>query len=95
MPSAKHIFAAAAAALITCAVGQAAAAESVLKTRMLGDLKILDPVINTTSPIRDMGYMVWDTLFATDAVGKIQPQMAEKDEVSGAGRSTQLPCATV
>ncbi|MBJ6126767.1 ABC transporter substrate-binding protein [Microvirga splendida] len=75
----------AAAVLIASAVGQPASAETVLKIRMLGDLKIIDPVINTASPIRDMGYMVWDTLFATDADGKIQPQMAEKNEVSADG----------
>src|SRR6201986_1520084 len=44
---------------------------------MHSDLRILDPVMTTAYIQRDFGYMVWDTLLATDANFKIQPQMAE------------------
>ena len=32
--------------------------------------------------VRDHGYMIYDTLFATDARGEIKPQMVDKTEVS-------------
>src|SRR5881296_2611543 len=42
------------------------------------DLKILDPIWTTAYITRNHGYLVYDTLFATDANLKIQPQMVEK-----------------
>ena len=44
---------------------------------MHSDLRIIDPVFTTAYISRDHGYMVYDTLLATDANFKIQPQMAE------------------
>ena len=44
-----------------------ARAETVLRIVMNSDLKILDPIWNTAFVIRDHGYMIYDTLFATDA----------------------------
>ena len=49
---------------------------------MNSDLKILDPIWNTAFVIRDHGYMIYDTLFATDAQGEIRPQMVDTTEVS-------------
>src|SRR5438445_7731539 len=46
------------------------------------DLKILDPIWTTAYITRNHGYLVYDTLFATDANLKIQPQMVEKYTVS-------------
>ena len=60
----------------------AAQAETVLRIVMNSDLKILDPIWNTAFVIRDHGYMVYDTLFATDADGAIRPQMVDTTEVS-------------
>ncbi|MGH7331446.1 MAG: ABC transporter substrate-binding protein, partial [Candidatus Rokuibacteriota bacterium] len=39
------------------------------------DLKILDPIWTTAYITRNHGYLIYDTLFATDADLKIQPQM--------------------
>ena len=49
---------------------------------MHSDLKILDPIWTTAYIIRNHGYMVYDTLFATDEKGEIKPQMVDKYEVS-------------
>jgi DNA-binding NtrC family response regulator len=63
----------------------AAQAETVLRIVMNSDLKILDPIWNTAFVIRDHGYMIYDTLFATDAQGEIRPQMVDKTEISADG----------
>src|SRR3954464_3715979 len=44
---------------------------------MHSDLRVTDPVITTAYITRDHGYMVYDTLLATDSNFKIQPQMAD------------------
>jgi peptide/nickel transport system substrate-binding protein len=44
---------------------------------MHSDLRIIDPGFTTAYITRDHGYMVYDTLLATDANFKIQPQMAD------------------
>ena len=49
---------------------------------MHSDLKILDPIWTTAYIVRNHGYMVYDTLFATDAKGEIKPQMVDKYDVS-------------
>jgi peptide/nickel transport system substrate-binding protein len=64
-------------ALSTAATSQALAAGKTISAVMHSDLRILDPVMTTAYIQRDFGYMVWDTLLATDANFKIQPQMAE------------------
>src|ERR1700716_3643947 len=43
---------------------------------MHSDLRIIDPGFTTAYITRDHGYMVYDTLVATDSNFKIQPQMA-------------------
>ncbi|MBI3528751.1 MAG: ABC transporter substrate-binding protein [Betaproteobacteria bacterium] len=62
--------------------GSAAAQEKVLKFIPQADLRILDPITTTAYITRNHGYMVYDTLFATDAKFQVQPQMVEKWEVS-------------
>ena len=57
-------------------------AEKTLRAVMHSDLKILDPIWTTAYIVRNHGYMIYDTLFATDANGEIKPQMVEKHEVS-------------
>src|SRR6266511_1404099 len=47
------------------------------------DLKILDPIWTTAYITRNHGYLVYDTLFATDANLKVQPQMVDKWSASG------------
>src|SRR6266478_152954 len=44
---------------------------------MHSDLRIIDPLFTTAYITRDHGYMVYDTLLATDSSFKIQPQMAD------------------
>ena len=68
-----------AAVLASCVAVQA---ETVLRIVMNSDLKIIDPIWNTAFVIRDHGYMIYDTLFATDAQGEIRPQMVDTTEVS-------------
>jgi len=44
---------------------------------MHSDLRVIDPGLTTAYITRDHGYMVYDTLLATDSSFKIQPQMAD------------------
>jgi peptide/nickel transport system substrate-binding protein len=53
------------------------AAGKTITAVMHSDLRLLDPIITTAYIQRDYGYMVYDTLLATDSNFKIQPQMAE------------------
>ena len=46
------------------------------------DLSFLDPYFTSTYITRNYGYMVFDTLFATDAQLRPQPQMVDRWEVS-------------
>jgi len=57
-------------------------AQKTLRAVMHSDLKILDPIWTTAYIVRNHGYMIYDTLFATDAKGEIQPQMVGNYEVS-------------
>ena len=59
--------AAAAATLATPALAQTPKRGGTLRFIPIGDLKILDPIWTTAYITRDHGYMIWDTLFATDA----------------------------
>jgi peptide/nickel transport system substrate-binding protein len=65
------------AGLAAPAVGQ-----TTLRVVMHSDLKIVDPIWTTAYISRNHGYMIYDTLFAMDATGDIQPQMVDKYEVS-------------
>jgi len=69
-----------AAALVVAlvAAGTASAQQKVLKFIPQADLRILDPITTTAYITRNHGYMVYDTLFATDAKFQIQPQMVDK-----------------
>ena len=71
-------------AVIATMVGAPASgqSETVLRAVMHSDLKILDPVWTTAYIVRNHGYMVYDTLFATDESGEIKPQMVDKYDAS-------------
>ena len=58
------------------------AQQHVLKLIPQGDLRILDPIATTAYITRNHGYMVYDTLFATDSKFRIQPQMVDKWDLS-------------
>jgi peptide/nickel transport system substrate-binding protein len=64
-------------ALSAALTSQAIAAGKTITAVMHSDLRIIDPGFTTAYITRDHGYMVYDTLLATDANFKIQPQMAD------------------
>src|SRR3984957_10324093 len=53
------------------------AAGKTITAVMHSDLRVIDPGMTTAYITRDHGYMVYDTLLATDSGFKIQPQMAD------------------
>jgi peptide/nickel transport system substrate-binding protein len=55
----------------------AAGGKKTITAVMHSDLRITDPVLTTAYITRDHGYMVYDTLVATDANFKVRPQMAD------------------
>jgi peptide/nickel transport system substrate-binding protein len=66
---------------ITSARAQATAAGSpsgVLRVVPQANLTILDPIWTTAFVTRNHGYLIYDTLFGTDAKGEVQPQMLER-----------------
>jgi peptide/nickel transport system substrate-binding protein len=73
---------AALALAIWAAVAAPAMAQTTLRMVSHADIKILDPIWTTALISRNFGYMIYDTLFSTDADLKVQPQMAEKYTVS-------------
>lgn len=74
-------------ALALLAVAVPAQAQKVLRIVPHADLKNLDPIWTTAYITRNHGYMVYDTLFATDGDLKVQPQMVDTWKVSDDGLS--------
>lgn len=72
----------AAASLTTPALSQGAAART-LRFIPHSNLASIDPVGTTGYIVRNHGYLVYDTLFATDAAFRIRPQMVEQWEGAG------------
>jgi len=70
-------FAFPAIALLALALPAQAAGTKTITAVMHSDLRVTDPIITTAYITRDHGYMVYDTLLATDSNFKIQPQMAD------------------
>src|SRR5713101_3786067 len=64
-------------ALVAALSSQSLAAGKTITAVMHSDLRIIDPGFTTAYITRDHGYMVYDTLLATDSNFKIQPQMAD------------------
>ena len=70
-----------------CARPRAAASPARQSKKLLrfvqnGNLTILDPIWTTAYVTRNHGYMIYDTLFATDENNAVKPQMVDKYEVS-------------
>jgi peptide/nickel transport system substrate-binding protein len=57
--------------------GVALAQNTVLRIVPHSNLAILDPIWTTAYMSRNHGYMIYDTLFATDEKAQIKPQMVE------------------
>jgi peptide/nickel transport system substrate-binding protein len=64
-------------ALSAALTSPAFAAGKTITAVMHSDLRVIDPLFTTAYITRDHGYMVYDTLLATDSNFKIQPQMAD------------------
>ncbi|MFB9264394.1 ABC transporter substrate-binding protein [Bradyrhizobium erythrophlei] len=74
----KHrTIAAALSAFALAFAPQAMAAGKTITAVMHSDLRVIDPILTTAYITRDHGYMIYDTLIATDSNFKIQPQMAD------------------
>ncbi len=54
-----------------------AADKKTITAVMQSDLRVIDPLFTTAYITRDHGYMIYDTLLATDSSFKVQPQMAD------------------
>lgn len=80
----RELLASTAAAIILATAGRVIADNNIRTIRFIpaGNLSSIDPVVTTGYPIRNHGYMVYDTLFAEDEKFDIQPQMVEKVEAS-------------
>ncbi|HZO04022.1 MAG TPA: ABC transporter substrate-binding protein [Burkholderiales bacterium] len=70
------------AAALVLAASNLHAQDKVLRVVPHSNLNILDPIWTTQYMARNHGYMVYDTLFATDEKSRIQPQMVDKWSVS-------------
>jgi len=82
----KLVRLAAAAAVSVAALAMSAPAiaqNNVLRIVPHSNLAILDPIWTTAYMSRNHGYMIYDTLFATDENAKIKPQMVESWTESG------------
>jgi peptide/nickel transport system substrate-binding protein len=69
-------------AYLSAAIAGAHAQTTTLRVRPFGDLKAIDPIVNSDYMARNHGYMVYDTLFAMDEKLQIKPQMLERHSVS-------------
>ena len=78
----RRAFAAGSAALAFAPYVGRAEGKKPLRFVQNGNLTILDPIWTTAYVTRDHGYMIYDTLFATDESNAVQPQMVDKHEVS-------------
>ena len=84
-PGARRLLAGAALAVLAAAASTAVQAQGTLRVRPFGDLKAIDPIVNSDYMARNHGYMVYDTLFAMDEKLQIKPQMLERHTVSPDG----------
>ncbi len=67
--------------------GASAIQAQTINAVMHSSVRVLDPIITTAHITRNHGYMIYDTLLATDANNVIKPQMVEKWDVSADGKS--------
>ena len=70
------------AAAVVSAATVPAFAQTTLRVVPHSDLKIVDPIWTTAYITRNHGYLVYDTLFSTDAQGNVKPQMVDRWTVS-------------
>jgi peptide/nickel transport system substrate-binding protein len=63
--------------LVALAAVLPAQAAKVIRIAPQSNLAVLDPFWTTATVTRTHGYMIYDTLFGTDAEGRIRPQMVD------------------
>ena len=85
----RTFLASTAATLAAPAIARGAAA-NVLKFVPQADLAVLDPIWTTTYQTRDHGFLVFDTLFGTDANFRAQPQMADGASTEDSGKTWRI-----
>ena len=78
----RRTFAALAAGALLATAGPALAQGKVLRFVQNGNLTILDPIWTTAYVTRNHGYLIYDTLFASDENNAVKPQMVDKYDVS-------------
>ncbi|MCC7284490.1 MAG: ABC transporter substrate-binding protein, partial [Acetobacteraceae bacterium] len=67
------------------AIAQGAASQRLMRMVPHANPGSLDPIWTTAYVTRNFGYLVWDTLFASNSKFQIEPQMAEGHTVSPDG----------
>src|SRR5882672_5049024 len=67
---------------VTLEAGPVLAQGKVLRFVQNGNLTILDPIWTTAYVTRNHGYLIYDTLFASDESNTVKPQMVDKYDVS-------------
>ena len=71
------------AVLLTAAPANAQTITAVMQS----GLRVMDPIMSSAAITNIHGYMIYDTLLGLDANYKVQPQMAEKWQVSADGKT--------
>ena len=82
----KAALTATALAVLGAAPG-APAADTLLRVVTHSNLSILDPIWTTAYMSRNHGYMIYDTLFGTDAKARVKPQMVDTWTMSKDGKT--------
>lgn len=72
------VYGATLAPLISLSSAARAADAKTLRVVPNGEPTVLDPVFSNAYVTRDASYLVYDTLFGTDAKGEVRPQMVDK-----------------
>ena len=67
----------------------AAYAQTTLRVVMHSDLKIVDPIWTTAYITRNHGYMIYDTLFATDATARCSRRWSRDTRSAPTGSPTR------
>ena len=88
----RRRFGATGASLLTAALAAPSIAQPVSTLRYIpiSDLTGIDPIWTTSTAVRNHGYLVYDTLFGTDASYAVQPQMAQGSETTQDGRMVTI-----
>lgn len=76
-----------AAALSAALLAPHVASAQTVVAVMQSPLRVMDPILSTAAISNTHGYMIYDTLLGVDSKYKVQPQMAEKWQVSPDGKT--------